>query len=55
MLSDIIAEDEDIKDIPDIFESRIEFIGDKEVFSVPEVKEFDKVDNVEGCDIDELC
>ena len=41
--------------MPDIFESRIELIGDKEVFSVPDVKQDDKVDNVEGCDIDELC
>ena len=39
----------------DIFESRIELIGDKEVFSVTDVKEDDKVDIVEGCDIDKLC
>jgi hypothetical protein len=32
----------------------MELIGDKEVFSVSEVKEDDKVDNVEECDIDEL-
>jgi hypothetical protein len=41
--------------MPDIFESRIEFIGDKEVFSVPDVKEDDKVDNVEGSDLNKLC
>jgi hypothetical protein len=39
----------------DIFESKIELVGDKKVFSVSDTKEDENVDNVEGYDIDEFC